>query len=106
MYYTLTQDIFDQTPPQVVKKDENSKPNDKEFHQSTHAKVDIKQSAAAGIKESIVKDNNTNNQQMIIDSKLGAASNTTLAQDLSYKDGFYSGDVLNNLPHGSGTFTS
>lgn len=29
-----------------------------------------------------------------------------LAQDLSYKGGFYSGDVKDNVPHGQGTFTS
>ncbi len=27
-------------------------------------------------------------------------------QDLSYKGGFYSGDVRGNVPHGNGTFTS
>lgn len=30
----------------------------------------------------------------------------TLVQDLSFKGGFYSGDVKGNVPHGQGTFTN
>lgn len=30
----------------------------------------------------------------------------TLAQDLAFKNGFFSGDVRSNVPHGEGTYTS
>ena len=30
----------------------------------------------------------------------------TLAQDLAFRNGFYSGDVRSNVPHGEGTYTS
>lgn len=34
------------------------------------------------------------------------ASNTNLAHDLPYKDGFYNGDIVAGIPEGKGTFTS
>lgn len=104
------QDIFDSAPmePNV---EVAAKANPTSLQQSNHHQASLGHSAQFGhtskvdLAGSVVRDEKANLQGSMFGSQQRDGQPVvSLAQDMSYKDGHYSGDVVNNVPHGSGTF--
>ena len=90
------QDIFDNPPPLA----------DKNLANKNQADESLGKNSSPLDNKKVVENNNQHTDAQTKPKSPSNIKEVTLAQDLSYKGGFYSGDIKGNLPHGQGSFTS